>query len=99
MAYWPVKARSELVLPKNFPVGGVFESTRRFQAASPASIKPARRPTRGSGFGAAADMLPAGDGALPPGVEAERAQAAADTSPTASDSDITEWAVDITRDR
>jgi len=44
-------------------------------------------------------MLPAGDGALPPGVEAERAQAAADTSQTASDSDITEGAVDGTCER
>jgi hypothetical protein len=86
-----------LVLPKNFPVGGVFESTRRFQVASAASIKPARRPTRGSGLGAVADMLPAGDGA-PPGAEVERVHAASDSSPTASDSDASEGTVGDTRE-
>src|SRR5713226_8374173 len=57
MAYVPENARSELVTPANFSDGGVFETTRRFQDASPASLSPARRPTRGSGEGATVDML------------------------------------------
>src|SRR6266852_4074378 len=57
MAYGPVNARSELVTPKNFSGGGVFEITRMFQDASAAFISPARRPTRGSGLGATVDML------------------------------------------
>src|SRR3989442_8296550 len=57
MAYGPVNARSELVTPKNFSGGGVFETTRMFQEASAAFISPARRPTRGSGLGATVDML------------------------------------------
>src|SRR5260370_4499536 len=57
MAYVPENARSELVTPTNFSAGGVFETTRRFQDASPASMSPARRPTRGSGVGATVDML------------------------------------------
>src|SRR3954465_1256733 len=87
MAYWPLNARSELVFPRNASDGGVFETTRRFHVASSAFIRPARRPTRGSGLGAAVDMLPAGDGLLAFGDEVERAHAAADNSPTASDSD------------
>src|SRR3989454_7010843 len=63
MAYFPVKARSELVTPANFSEGGVFETTRRFHDASPASMSPARRPTRGSGLGATVDMLPPPDDA------------------------------------
>src|SRR5690606_21156829 len=55
MAYLPVKARSELVEPTKPSAGGVFETTRRFQVASSASYSPARRPTRGSGDGAATD--------------------------------------------
>src|SRR5207244_12333506 len=77
MTLLPMNARSELVLPRNFSEGGVFESTRRFHVASAAFIKPARSPTRGSGLGAAADM--------PPGEEDALAHAAADTSATASD--------------
>src|SRR5450432_3809859 len=57
MAYWPVKARSEFVMPTNFADGCVRESTRKFQVASCASMSPACRPTRGSGFGAVADVL------------------------------------------
>src|ERR1041385_401443 len=71
MAYGPMKARSELVslrspgvlgLMKSFD-GGVFETTRRFHAASPAFIHPARRPTRGSGLGAVLER--SGRGAAP----------------------------------
>ena len=36
MAYGPVKARSELVWPTKGSVGGVAETSRRFQMASPA---------------------------------------------------------------
>src|ERR1051326_7162121 len=88
MTYWPVNARSELVLPRNFPDGGVLDTTRRFQVASPASINPARRPIRGSGLGAPdvewTAPLPAltrwlGAGAFAP-VEVEWAHAAADSS-------------------
>ncbi len=57
MAYGPLNARSELVTPANFPGGGVFDTTRRFQVASAAFISPARRPTRGSGLGATVDMF------------------------------------------
>ena len=46
-------------MPTNFADGGVCESTRRFQVASCASMSPALRPTRGSGFGAVADVLDA----------------------------------------
>src|SRR5881409_4448940 len=35
--------------------GGVVETSWMFQAASPASIHPARSPTRGSGLGAAVE--------------------------------------------
>src|ERR1051325_9137093 len=88
MTSWPVNARSELVLPRNFPDGGVLESTRRFQVASPASINPARRPIRGSGLGAPDVEWPVpllaltcwvGAGAPAP-VEVEWAHAAADSS-------------------
>src|SRR5688500_18050023 len=41
--------------------GGVFETRRRFQIASPASMSPALRPMRGSGDGAVA---PGGMGAV-----------------------------------
>src|SRR5437667_6973145 len=57
MAYGPMNARSELVMPANFSGGGVFETTRRFHVASPAFMSPARRPTRGSGLGATVDMF------------------------------------------
>ena len=42
--------------PANFSDGGVVDTRRMFHAASPASHMPALRPTRGSGFGATADM-------------------------------------------
>ncbi len=45
------------MIPTNFSDGGVFESTLRFQIASPASLNPALRPTRGSGFGATVDIV------------------------------------------
>ena len=44
--------------PANFSEGGVVDTRRMFQAAWPASHMPALRPTRGSGFGATADMPP-----------------------------------------
>src|SRR6187551_3605820 len=72
MAYLPVKARSEFVLPMNFAGGCVRETIFRFETASEAFIIPAPKPTRGSGVGL---------GALP-GVDAEHA--ATDTSPAAS---------------
>jgi hypothetical protein len=56
-----LKARSELVLPTNLGDGGELEMRRMFHAAVPASISPGRRPMRGSGFGAAVDMLLADD--------------------------------------
>src|SRR5687768_1948090 len=62
----PVNARSEFVsrlagmFARNFSDGFVVEISRMFQLASPAFHHPALRPTRGSGLGAAADML--GDG-------------------------------------
>src|SRR6185436_17828310 len=80
MTYWPVNARSELVLPTNRPDGGVLERTRMFQVASAASILPARRPTRGSGLGAAASMPPAGAGAPALELDAGCEQAARDSS-------------------
>src|SRR3979411_1926885 len=55
-----MKARSELVMPLKLAGGGVFDTTRRFHDASAASIRPARRPTRGSGLGAAMDMSAVG---------------------------------------
>src|SRR5438552_16343050 len=57
MAYGPMNARSELVMPPNFSGGGVLESTCKFQVASAAFMSPARRPTRGAGLGATVDML------------------------------------------
>src|SRR6266705_1541362 len=56
MAYGPENERSEFVTPANFSEGWVLESTRRFQCASAAVIRPARSPTRGSGLGAVVDM-------------------------------------------
>src|SRR5438034_7226044 len=47
--------RSELVTPTNFSDGGVFATSRRFQAAWPASMSPARSPTRASLPGAGVD--------------------------------------------
>src|SRR5574338_1079807 len=51
-------------MPRNCSGCGVFDSSRRFHDAVPASAKPALRPTRGSGLGGSADLLlAAGDGA------------------------------------
>src|SRR5690348_4623710 len=93
MAYLPVKARSEFVIPANFGDGGVCESTWRFHDASPALNSPALRPTRGSGFGAAVDIVaveaPVVTGAL--AGEIAVLHAAAERAPMASDSLNTEW--------
>src|SRR5712692_4904538 len=78
MTYFPLNARSELVAPTNFSDGGVFDTTRIFQDASPASMSPARRPTRGSGVGATVDML-----APPP----DDAHAARDANPSVTAAD------------
>src|ERR1700757_4155357 len=74
MAYCPTNARSEFVRPANFSGGGVSETTRRFQDASPAFMSPGFKPTRGSGFGATVDRF------APP----EDAHAAREHSPTVS---------------
>jgi len=81
-----VNDRSELVIPTNGFDGGVLESTRRFHTASPASISPARRPTRGSGLGGEVDRS-TGDGAPACVEEVEWAHADATNSPTARGSD------------
>src|SRR5260221_11499995 len=57
MARLPENARSECVAPRTFPVGGVVESMRMFQAACPASQRPALSPTRGSGDGVVPDTI------------------------------------------
>src|SRR5881394_2238976 len=57
MAYLPLKARSECVAPADASLGGVVEIMRMFQAAWPASQRPAARPTRGSGLGAVAETI------------------------------------------
>src|SRR5579859_5225826 len=67
--------------------GRVSESTRRFHDASPASQRPALRPTRGSGLGALVDMSPTGAGPPPPEDAVDGAHAAADSNPSASSSD------------
>src|ERR687892_444908 len=87
MAYLPVKARSELVIPANCSGGGVSEITRRFHTASSASVSPARSPTLGSGRGAWADSPPTGAG--PPGRvdEVEPAQPIRKARATADGSD------------
>src|SRR5438034_10296722 len=56
MTSLPENERSEFVTPANFSDGRVFETTRRFQVASPAFISPARSPTRRSGLGAVVDI-------------------------------------------
>ena len=68
------------MIPANCSDGGVSDTTRRFHAASPASLSPACRPMRGSGLGAVADEFPFGDGFS---VEPEWAQAATRASPAA----------------
>src|ERR687889_1455342 len=87
MALLPLNARSDLVTSTNCSEGGVLDSIRRFHTAWPASILPARRPTRGSGLGAEVDLLCAGDGPPPSGDEVERAQAPVTTSVATSESD------------
>src|SRR5207249_536037 len=64
-------------MPANCSGGGVFETTRRFQDASAAFMRPARRPTRGSGLGATVDMF------APP----EDAHAPSEHNPMATTSD------------
>src|SRR3954451_15305611 len=102
MAYGPLKARSELVMPAKLAGGGVLETTRRFHDASPAFIRPARSPTRGSGLGADAEM--AADDAAdelagimdPLAVEGPLdAHAPADASTSASDSLYSDGVVDM----
>src|SRR5690606_22921881 len=46
-----MNARSEFVTPTNSGGGGVEETRRRFQIASPASSRPGARPILGSGTG------------------------------------------------
>src|SRR5262245_13920306 len=57
MTYFPVKARSECVAPADDALGGVVEIMRMFHAACAASQRPGARPTRGSGFGGAAETI------------------------------------------
>src|SRR6476469_9147291 len=57
IARLPLNARSECVAPSTFPVGGVVESMRMFQAACPASHRPGLSPTRGSGLGVVAETI------------------------------------------
>src|SRR5579862_7629663 len=57
IAMLPENARSECVAPRTFPVGGVVESMRMFQAACAASHRPALSPTRGSGDGVVPDTI------------------------------------------
>src|SRR5580765_6911968 len=57
IARLPLKAGSECVAPSTFPVGGVVDNMRMFQAAWAASQRPALRPTRGSGEGVVAETI------------------------------------------
>src|SRR5437899_12355675 len=57
IARLPVNARSECVAPSTFPVGGVVDSMRMFQAACAASQRPALNPTRGSGVGVVPETI------------------------------------------
>jgi hypothetical protein len=68
------------VTPTNFSDDGVLETRRRFHEASAAFVAPARRPTRGSGLGAAVDML------AEPADDDDEAHPARDNTPIASDS-------------
>src|SRR5437867_6751368 len=91
MTYFPVKARSELVSLLSPGLlrlikcseGGVFDTSRRFQAASPALNHPAFSPTRGSGRCAAAGMSRFGDGAATAGDDEDLAHAARDSAASA----------------
>src|SRR5215831_11121118 len=67
MAYLPVNARSECVAPADDSLGGVVETMRIFQAACPASQRPAFRPTRGSGVGGVIDTIGATGGGITAG--------------------------------
>src|SRR4051812_19423687 len=68
----------------NFADGCVRERTRRFHVASCAFMRPAFRPTRGSGFGAVAEVLTLGDvPSLAIDVELGCVQAAVSRSPRA----------------
>jgi hypothetical protein len=51
-----------------------------FQDASPASVRPARRPTRGSGLGGLIDAPPVGDGEDADGGADEQAENSPSTS-------------------
>src|SRR5262245_40731997 len=67
MAYLPVNARSECVAPADDSLGGVVETMRMFQAACPASQRPAFRPTRGSGLGGVIETIGATGGGITAG--------------------------------
>src|SRR5262249_23629517 len=72
ITYGPLNARSELMSLVNCPWGGVFDTSRRFQIADPASNNPGFKPTLGSGLGATVDSV-----ALPAQARDDRAIAAA----------------------
>ena len=84
-------------MPAKLGGGGVCDSTCRFHEASPALNRPALSPTRGSGFGAVADvetMDPFVEGALAV-EEIALLHAAAESTPMASDSLYTaDWVMD-----
>src|SRR5918999_3789856 len=80
-----MKAMSELVLFAKLSGGTVFESTRRLDTASAASICPARRPTRGSV--PAADDAFAGAGTLPADEDVAGAHATTESRPAQAHSD------------
>src|SRR5215831_14466612 len=99
MTSFPRKARSDIVLPTNFSLGLVVETSLMFHAAWAASHSPARSPTRGSGLGApgswtsTARIAPACDGrwagagaddAAEPEPEHADTSAAADSDPIAT---------------
>src|SRR6185312_6020218 len=69
-----------------------------FQDAVAASYLPARSPTRGSGIGSPTDMLLLAAEGATPDVEIAGAQAAAEKSPRATDSDVS-LAVNRARER
>jgi len=73
------------MLRKSFD-GRVFETRRRFHAASPASNQPALSPTRGSGFGLVAETVVFGAGAEPADDEVDDdAHAAAEAAAKATE--------------
>src|ERR1043165_4667069 len=98
MAYLPRNARSELMTPLNPSGEGVLETSRRFQAACPASQSPGFKPTRGSGFGGAAvPMAGAGD-AVPPLPPLEDAHDASAMMPSKRTSEAADEAAVAMRD-